>query len=128
MDRIDIHVDVPPVEFEDLRSGQRSGETSETVREHVVRARDLQRERFAGEGFFTNSRMDVRHMEQHCRLDGAGEALLRQAMDSLALSARAYGKILKVARTLADLEGLDSIQPQHISEAVAYRSMDRALE
>ena len=127
MDRIDIHVDVPPVEFDDLRPS-RSGEPSAAVRERVMRARGRQRERFAGEGFFTNARMDVRHMERHCRLSGACETLLEQAMNSLGLSARAYSKILKVARTTADLEESGEIQPQHISEAIGYRSLDRLLE
>ena len=72
--------------------------------------------------------MDVRHVRKHCRLDGDGQMLLRQAIDALGLSARAYDKILKIARTIADIEGADDIQPHHVSEAINYRTLDRALE
>ena len=126
MDRIDIHVDVPPVNFTDMRP-RRAGEGSDAVRERVVSARSRQQQRFSAEPFFANARMEVRHQEVYCKLDGAGEALLRQAMDTLGLSARAYGKVLKIARTIADLEDAADIHPHHISEAIGYRSMDRAL-
>ena len=90
--------------FEELRSDHQHGETSAQIRERVTRARALQHRRFAGEPFFTNARMTARHVRKCCRLGGDGEALLRQAMTALGLSARAYSKVLKVARTIADLE------------------------
>jgi len=94
----------------------------------VTRARALQNKRFAGESVFTNARMSTRHLRTYCRLDGDSEALLRQAMDALGLSARAYSKVLKVARTIADLEETADLQAHHVSEAISYRSLDRALE
>jgi len=127
LDRIDIHVDVPPVEYHDL-AGERSGEPSTTIRARVEKARRRQYERFQADGFFTNARMQVRHMRKYCALNGDGQMLLRQAMDALGLSARAYGKILKVARTIADLEGCEQILAHHVSEAINYRTLDRALE
>jgi len=126
LDRIDIHIDVPPVEYRELAGG-RSGETSSTIRPRVEAARGRQLARFAGENLFANARMTSRHVRQHCRLGGDAQALLKQAMDSLGLSARAYTKILKVARTIADLEGRDDIQIHHLSEAISYRTLDRAL-
>ena len=122
MDRIDIQIEVPPVNYRKL-AADRAGEPSERIRERVQRASARQRERF-----FSNARMDVRHVRKYCRLDGDGQMLLRQAMDSLGLSARAYNKILKIARTIADLEGKDDIRAYHVSEAINYRSLDRALE
>jgi len=127
LDRIDIHVDVPPVEFQELAS-DRAGEPSEKIRQRIIPARAIQVERFRGERFFTNARMDMRHVRKHCMLDGDGQMLVRQAMESLGLSARAYGKILKVSRTIADLEGCENIQSQHVSEAVNYRTLERTLE
>jgi magnesium chelatase family protein len=127
LDRIDIHVDVPPVEYRDLATS-RPAETSEGVRERVVAARARQRARFKEHRFFTNSRMQKRHVRQHCQLNDDGRLLLRQAMDALGFSARAYDKILKLSRTIADLEGSDAILPHHVSEAINYRTLDRRLE
>jgi magnesium chelatase family protein len=127
LDRIDIHVDVPPLEYRDLTT-DRPSESSETIRRRAVAARDRQTERFAGEGIFTNSRMRRRHVKRFCALDKQGHTLMRQAMDALGLSARAYDKILRVARTIADLEGSDSVQTHHLSEAINYRTLDRSLE
>jgi len=127
LDRIDIHVDVPPVDYRDLVSDL-PGEPSASIRQRVEAARRTQHERFAGQGFFTNSRMQMTHIRKYCRLDGDGQLLVRQAMQSLGLSARAYNKILKVARTIADLEGCEQIQAPHVSEAINYRTLDRALE
>ena len=127
LDRIDIHVDVPPVEYREL-SGKRRGETSESIRARVEKARHRQVERFAEASFFSNARMQMRHVREHCQVDSDAEALLRQAMESLGLSARAYTKILKVSRTIADLEGAKDILPQHVSEAINYRTLDRNLE
>src|SRR5947209_18352600 len=126
MDRIDIHIDVPAVRFKDLSDrGGHEGESSATVRERVIRARDLQRERLRSEGIFSNAQMSPRLIRSHCRLDLEGERLLESAMVRLGLSARAYDRILKVSRTIADLEGSEAIHPAHLAEAVGYRSLDR---
>jgi len=127
LDRIDLHVDVPPLEYRELASS-RPAEPSESVRERVVAARRRQLDRLSGDGIFANARMSRRQVRKHCALDDDGRLLLRQAMEMLAFSARAYDKILKVARTIADLEGSETILPQHISEAVNYRTLDRRLE
>jgi magnesium chelatase family protein len=127
LDRIDIHVDVPSVEYREMTSS-RPAETSEAIRARVEEARRVQHRRFEGQGTFTNARMKTRHVREHCQVDSDGQVLLRQAMDVLGFSARAYTKILKVARTIADLEGQESIQPHHVSEAINYRTLDRRLE
>jgi len=127
LDRIDIHVDVPSVEYPEL-SGGRAGEPSAAIRERVERARKTQQARFEGEAFFSNGRMDMRHIRRFCRIEGDGQLLLKQAMESLGLSARAYTKILKVARTIADLDGAEDILAHHLTEAINYRTLDRALE
>ncbi|KPK57311.1 MAG: hypothetical protein AMK73_10285 [Planctomycetes bacterium SM23_32] len=127
LDRIDIHVDVPPLEYRDLATS-RPAEPSEAVRERVAAARRRQLERFEAEGLFANARMQRRHVKRYCQLDDDGRLLLRQAMDALGFSARAYDKILKVARTIADLEDSDAVLPHHVSEAVNYRTLDRRLE
>jgi magnesium chelatase family protein len=124
MDRIDIHVEVPPVEYREL-SSDRSGERSQSIRQRVEKARQQQVQRFEDAPFFTNSRMEMRHVRQHCEVDPDAEALLKQAMESLGLSARAYTKIQKVSRTIADLGGSERILPQHVSEAINYRTLDR---
>jgi len=127
LDRIDIHADVPPLEYRDMATS-RPAEGSKAIRERVSVARERQRKRFQGLPFFTNSRMQRRHVRQYCQLDDDGKLLLRQAMDTLGFSARAYDKILKLARTLADLEGSEPILPHHVSEAINYRTLDRRLE
>jgi len=127
MDRIDIQVDVPPVKYRELAS-DRSGEPSEAIRARVTAARRKQAQRFAGENFFTNARMQNRHIRSHCQMEQDGHVLLRQAVDALGLSARAYSKILKIARTIADLDNADGIRAEHVSEAIQYRSLDRVLE
>ena len=127
LDRIDIHVDVPPLEYRDLVSS-RPGEPSADVCERVVSARERQLARLDGVPVFTNARMQHRQVKEHCALDADGQLLIRQAMDALGLSARAYDKILKVARTIADLEGADGILSHHVSEAINYRTLDRRLE
>ena len=119
-------MDVPPVAYRELAS-QRSAEPSSAIRERVETARNAQLSRFEGEGFYINARMSIRHVRRHCALDKEGQALLRQAMDSLGLSARAYNKILKVARTIADLEGRHAIAAHHLSEAINYRTLDRDM-
>jgi magnesium chelatase family protein len=126
MDRIDIHIDVPAVKFNELRgNGVPVGESSEAIRERVSRARETQLSRFNGDGVFSNSAMTPKHIRTHCSLDSASEALLEKAMQRQGLSARAHDRILKVARTIADLEASPNIQPSHISEAINYRSLDR---
>ena len=125
LDRIDLHVEVTPVPFEELRRRQ-PGETSETVRQRVMVARERQAERFAeSDGIHCNAQMTTRMVRRHAALDPAGEQLLRTAIDRLGLSARAYDRILKVARTIGDLAGADRVAPEHLAEAIQYRSLDR---
>jgi len=126
LDRIDIQLEVPSVNYRDLHSSA-DGEPSARIRERVVAARAVQQRRFAGEGIFCNARMTNRHIKKYCRVDERAESLLSAAMESFALSARAYTKILKVARTIADLDESDVIRAEHIGEAIQYRSLDRNL-
>jgi len=126
LDRIDIHVEVPAVEYRELRSGV-EGESSAAIRERIVAARKIQSERFKRHKVTSNARMGTRHLKRFCALDGPGEALLEQAMHELALSARAHHKILRVARTIADLDGAENITAAHLSEAVQYRNLDRQM-
>ena len=126
LDRIDIHVDVPAVRFKELSDRTApEGETSAAVRARVVAARGRQRERFRGSRVFSNAQMPPRLIRRHCRLDPEGGRLLEQAMTRQGLSARAYDRILKVSRTAADLAGSDDIRPEHVAEAVGFRSLDR---
>jgi magnesium chelatase family protein len=120
LDRIDIHVDVPRVDYEKL-ADDRLGEPSAHIRERVEAARAMQQRRFAGTPLMTNADMGVAEIRQHCKLDHTGQALMRAAMFQLNLSARAYHRVLKLARTIADLEGSEAIQPAHIAEAIQYR-------
>lgn len=126
MDRIDIHIDVPAVNFKELRGkGVPVGESSETIRARVIKAREIQLERLSGENVFSNSAMSPTQIRKFCALDADSENLLERAMLKQGLSARAHDRILKVSRTIADLDGKENIQPQHISEAINYRSLDR---
>ncbi len=126
LDRIDIHIDVPAVKFREL-TGDASPETdsSATIRSRVINARGRQLKRFAGEKIFSNAAMTPRMIRRHCRIDAESEQMLERAMTRLGLSARAYDRILKVSRTIADLDGFDEIRSTHVSEAVGYRSLDR---
>lgn len=124
LDRIDIHVEVPAVAYRHLKNHQ-PGEASTVVRQRVVMARRKQTRRLKSHGRFCNAQMGSRLIRQYCPLDTAGERLLEAAMDKLGLSARAHGRILKLARTIADLEGVQEIQSPHIGEAIQYRSLDR---
>lgn len=125
LDRIDIHVEVPAVKYRELTS-RSPGETSEAIRDRVNRARQIQLARFSGAGIFSNAQMGARDLHEHCQVDAAGDRLLELAINRLGLSARAYTRILKVARTIADLDGGVPIQAPHVSEAIQYRSLDRA--
>ncbi len=122
LDRIDIHIEVPRVDFEKL-SDSRRGESSDEIRARVEAARQRQRERFAGlnNGVMTNADMRVAEVRQFCELDIEGQQLIKAAMTQLQLSARAYHRILKLARTIADLAGEKSIQSAHLAEALQYR-------
>jgi len=124
LDRIDIHLDVPAVKVQELR-GTEPGEPSARIRERVAAARKLQLARFARERIFCNAQMSSRQVGRYCQLSNEGAQLLERAMLRLALSARAHDRILKVARTIADLAGSDSIEPQHAAEAIQYRTLDR---
>jgi magnesium chelatase family protein len=126
MDRIDIHVEVPAVKYRDL-TGEVSGEDSETIKARVNRAREIQRQRLTGKRIYCNAQMTPRYLKKYCQIGESSRALLEQAIDKLGLSARAYTRILKIARTIADLEGVESIVTHHISEAIQYRSLDRTL-
>ena len=125
LDRIDIHLEVVPVPFRQL-SLREDALRSESMRQQVIRARAIQQERFAGYGqSSSNARMGTALRNRFCSLDSKGVSLLRGAMERLGFSARAYDRILKVARTIADLDGSDHIRHSHLAEAVSYRNLDR---
>jgi len=125
LDRIDIHIEVTPVPFEKL-SEERNGESSAVIRKRVIAARELQTKRFKdSKKVHYNAQMNTKQIRKHCALDEASKTLLKTAMERLNLSARAYDRILKVSRTIADIEGVDKIDGNHISEAIQYRSLDR---
>ncbi len=125
LDRIDIHIEVPAVKYKELR-GDQAVEDSAAVRERVVRARQRQLERFAGEKkVYANAQMSTRLLRKFCAISSEGEKLLENAITRLGLSARAHDRILKVARTIADLDGAPEIEPKHLSEAIQYRTLDR---
>ena len=125
LDRIDIHIEVTPVPFEKL-SEERKGEGSVEIRKRVTKARELQTYRFTSlEHVHYNAQMNTKHIRKHCKLDEASKNLLKNAMERLNLSARAYDRILKVARTIADLDRAEDISGSHIGEAIQYRSLDR---
>ena len=126
LDRIDLHIEVPAVAFNEL-SATADGTSSAVMREQVHKARLAQRERFGVDNHRLNSRMTTRQLRKFCALDQEGRSLLQTAMDELGLSARAHDRILRVARTIADLEGETSLKPAHVMEAIGYRSLDRKL-
>ncbi|MCZ6777222.1 MAG: ATP-binding protein, partial [Ignavibacteria bacterium] len=127
LDRIDLHIDVPAVKYKEL-SSKESGENSEGVRSRVIQAREVQVRRFKGrKDLFANADMQSKEIREFCKLDDAGEELLKMAITKLGLSARAYDRILKVGRTIADMAGSEGIRPEHVSEAIQYRSLDREL-
>ena len=126
LDRIDLHIEVPAVPYQELAARQ-DGTSSATMRTQVQQARDVQMRRFGGEGQRFNSRMTSRQLRKYCVLDAECQGLMQTAMDSLGLSARAHDRILRVSRTIADLEGAAEIKHAHLSEAIGYRSLDRKL-
>ena len=127
LDRIDIHIEVPAVKYKEL-SSQIKTESSTEIRKRVINAREIQINRFAeSRNIYTNADMGSKEVRQFCKLDTASAELLKMAMTKLGLSARAYDRILKVSRTIADLDNSVNIFPQHISEAIQYRSLDREL-
>ncbi|SJZ78408.1 hypothetical protein [Sediminibacterium ginsengisoli] len=118
-------MEVTPVAFSEL-SSRSQGEPSEVIRERVIKAREIQAERYKSvEGIFVNAQMSSKQLREICRISNVGENLLKRAMEKLNLSARAYDRILKVSRTIADLAGNADIQPEHLAEAIHYRSLDR---
>jgi magnesium chelatase family protein len=125
LDRIDIHVEVTPVPFREL-SSIRPSERSEAVRERVVNARRIQEERYENKkGIYCNAQISTRMLQEYCKISDEGATLLKTAMERLSLSARAYDRILKVARTIADLDSSTDIKVEHLAEAINYRSLDR---
>jgi magnesium chelatase family protein len=126
MDRIDIHIEVPAVKYRDLASRE-PGEPSREIKKRVDNARKIQLNRFKGMKIYCNAQMTNRQIKKFCEIDEASQKLLEMAIDRFGLSARAYTRILKVARTIADLEAQVNIQPAHLSEAIQYRTLDRNL-
>ncbi|MDE3067379.1 MAG: ATP-binding protein [Verrucomicrobiota bacterium] len=127
LDRIDLHVEVPQVKFREI-SGDKTGEASVEIRGRVIAARQIQHERYAHKPKITcNARLGPKELKAFCALDDSTKELLKNAMTELNFSARAYDRILKVARTIADLAGAEKIASDHVSEAIQYRSLDRQL-
>jgi len=127
MDRIDIHIEVPALRYSEL-AGERKGESSSQVRARVNAARRIQTGRFNGSnGVRCNSQMNSRMIEKYCELDARSQSLLSSAFERLGISARAHTRILKVARTIADLDNSENIKSHHLTEAIGYRSLDRPL-
>ncbi len=126
LDRIDLHVEAPALSLGDLRT-EKPGEASAPMRDRVQAARGRQLARFAGTRITSNARMTHAQIRKYCAIDSTLGDLLQQAMEQLQLSARAYDRILKVARTIADLAGTEKIEPPHLLEAIQYRSLDRAV-
>lgn len=125
LDRIDLHVEVTPVSFNEL-SSRKNSETSDAVRERVINAREIQAKRFESyQGIYCNAQMSSKLLKEICVINNIGQTLLKTAMDKLNLSARAYDRILKVSRTIADLSASEEIKPEHLAEAIQYRSLDR---
>lgn len=124
LDRIDIQIEVTPVKYKKLDSNENI-ETSKQIKQRVDMARQIQRNRYKEEKIYSNSQLTPKLIEKYCKLDTAGKNILQAAFEKLGLSARAYGRILKVARTIADLEQSEEIKQKHIAEAIQYRSLDK---
>ena len=125
MDRMDIHVEVPAVRYKDL-ANQNTAETSLTIRKRVSQARAMQSDRLKRTKIHCNAQMSNRQIKKYCPIGRDSHGLLEMAIDKLGLSARAFNRILKIARTIADLEGASDISVHHVSEAIQYRSLDRS--
>ena len=126
LDRIDLHLEVPAVPYREL-SGISEGESSQPILERVIKARQIQEKRFSRTKIFNNAGMNSRHLKKYCPVDAESGMLLERAMDRFGLSARAHARILKIARTIADLEGVPDIQASHVAEAIQYRTLDRKV-
>ena len=126
MDRIDIHIEVPSVRYRDL-TGRETGESSAAIKARIEQARTIQKNRFDEDKTLFNARMNDRQIRTACPLDEESRQLIEMAVDRLGLSARAYTRILKVARTIADLDGGGPIRSSHVAEAIQYRSLDRRI-
>jgi len=126
LDRIDIHIEVPSIRYKDL-TGKSSGETSGAIKERIEQARVIQKKRFDGHDIQFNARMTDKQTKTHCMIDEDSQNLIEMAVEKLGLSARAYTKVLKVARTIADIEEEEKIQSCHIAEAIQYRNLDRKM-
>ncbi len=124
LDRIDLHIEVSGVRYEKLRN-QKKGETSEQIRERVDMARKIQQCRYKDNGIFSNAELTPKLIQEHCRIDDKSDKILEKAFEKLGLTARAFGRILKVARTIADLEQSEKIESMHVIEAIQYRSLDK---
>lgn len=125
MDRIDLHIEVDGVSFDELRASDKLEETSASIKQRVNEARKIQRERFAGTGIKCNAKMNTKQVNKFCVIDNETQELLKEAFERLNLTARAHNRILKVARTIADLDKSENIQIQHVAEAIGYRSLDK---
>lgn len=128
LDRIDLHIEVDEVNYNELTSDEECAESSAAVKARVNAARAIQTERYANSGVYSNAKMTSAMINKYCALDAAGEKILGSAFDKFGLSARAYSRILKVARTIADLDGKPNISSKHVAEAVMYRSLDRKVK
>ena len=126
MDRIDIHIEVPAVRYRDLK-GKYSGESSAVIKDRIEAARSRQKSRFRDKKTLCNARMSDRQIRQYCIIDEDSQRLMEMAIDRLGMSARAYTRILKVSRTIADLEDHDAIGASHVAEAIQYRNLDRHM-
>ena len=124
MDRIDLHLEVPSVPYKDLSANTDNG-SSDEILARVLKARDIQNRRFREADIYANAGMNSRQIKQFCKIDGASGALLEKAMDKFGLSARAHARILKIGRTIADLEDSPDIKAVHVAEAIQYRTLDR---
>ena len=127
LDRFDIQIEVMPVEFNDLYDDTKVEESSEAIRERVNQAREIQLNRFKGTGIYCNSNMTQAQIKKYCQLDNTSKKLLERAFDKLGISARANNRILKLSRTIADLDHAEHIQAKHIAEAIQYRALDKKL-